>query len=649
MRVHLDFETRSRVDLRTSGAWVYSTDPSTEVLCMAFAIDDDPVELIRFEDLHKKHGAFIYALVHNATLVAHNAFFEQVIYNNIMVKRYGWPEILADRWECTAAKASVIGIPRGLDKACKVLNTAHQKSQEGKYVMLKMCKLRKHTKSNKADWHETAEDFEILYAYCIDDVEAERALDKKLPPLTDIERKVWLLDQKINLTGVQIDIQAVEAAIVIAKSYERVLLKRLKEVTGGKLDSAAKVAQMVKWLNEEGIMVGDVKKSTIDMLLADTDIPEKVRKVLEIRRQLSKTSVKKFYAMRNATGEDNRLRDLLMYHAASTGRWGGKLVQLQNLPRGTISDTDECIEIIKNKDYGTFNMFYGQDALGALSSSIRGMIVAKPGHELVVSDYASIEARVLLWLAGDKDAVAKYEQGIDLYVDMAKTIYRKKDISKTERQLGKAAILGSGYGMGPDKFYATCLSWGMEIDRDLAESTIQAYRSKYRKVVEFWYATDAGVKTLIRRGSGAYINTAYPVEWTYNGKTLRCVLPSGRSLYYLRPIIKQVDSPWGRRDQVFYRGVDSKTKQFTNIKTYGGKLVENIVQAVARDIMAWSMLRLESRGYNVTMSVHDEIIAEEPVGKVDIKEFESIMCEKEDWYKGCPIAAEGWKGSRYRK
>lgn len=646
--IHLDFETRSEAEIWDVGAWEYAAHPSTEILCMAYAIDDGPVKILPREhflwnlpcpeDLEK-------AIRNDFLIMAHNAFFERCIWYHLL--RNKWVCMGLHQWRCSMAKANACALPKSLKDVGEALKLKTTKSIEGKRIMLKLSRPRKATKNNSAFWHEDPEDFKKLYKYCIDDVEAERAVHRALPDLSEKEQEVWFLDQKINARGVQIDREAVDAALEIVSRYAEILNHEVVRLTGGFLDGVSRTARILKFLNYRGVHADNVQKLTIDNLLKG-ELPDDVRRVLEIRRQLAKTSVKKYNAIKNATMSEPRLRDNLLYHSATTGRWGGKLVQLQNLPRGNIKDTDTCVELIKRKDLKLLEFVYG-DVMGAISSSIRGMIIAKSGHDLIVADYSAIEARVLLWLADDRAGLAKYRRGEDLYVDMAKVIYiKQEEITETERWLGKKVILGCGFGMGPSKFRDSCINEGLEVSEELAEKSVRAYRSLYPGVRNLWYAQErAAIRALRHKGE---VIMEGRVKWAVRGQFLVCQLPSGRSIVYYRPSIRMALAPWGEmKETIHFWGTNSQTKQFEEQRTYGGKLVENITQASARDIMAYAMLRAEEADYRIILTVHDELVAEVPNGFGSVDEFCDIICRVDRWADGCPISAEGWRGKRYKK
>lgn len=649
-KVHIDFESKATVDIWDCGAWVYSAHADTELLCIVYAVDDEDPHLIdRDEILMGMIPNQLFDLAHgdNVQFVAHNAFFERSIWTNILVKKYGLPEIPIERWSCTMAKANVCAIPRSLKYASLAMELSQTKDDDGKRIMLKLSKPRRLRKGEDPGvyWHEKREDLIKLYDYCKTDVVVERALDKVLPELDLIETKIWNLDQAINDKGVRIDIPAVKGILKLIHEYEAQLTAEVKTITKGYIDKVSRRQRVINWIEAQGVTIPNLQKQTVADLLTTT-LPPKVRRVLEIKAQLSKTSTAKYQAMIDATGEDMQLRDTLMYHAASTGRWGGKLVQLHNLPRGNLKNTDLAIDILREGDLEYAQTMYG-DLMGAISSTIRGMIIAKPEHDLIVADYRAIEARVLVWLADDTVAIKKFEKKVDLYVDIAKKIFTTEDVSKEKRALGKVTILGCGYGMGPAKFKDTCHNWGIDITEEMAENVVQTYRETYYKIKRMWYAQENAAVACVTERRRIICKR---IVWNIEEDFLTCRLPSRRKIYYRKPKMQMMKTPWGEdKLSLTYMTVDSQTKQYVRTKTYGGKIVENITQAVARDIMAWSMCRCQSYKYYPVLTVHDEIVAEVPEGFGSVKKFIKILTAPLSWAKGCPIAAEGWRGKRYRK
>ncbi len=685
--IFIDFETRSTVDLKSSGTFVYSESPSTDILCMVWADWGGTPKLFvpetfrpslinkqtSREDMLKEFEELLSDK--ECIFVAHNAFFEKCIWQNVMVKKYGLPEISLERWRCSAAVAASFALPRALSNVGTALNLKQQKDDEGHKVMMALSRPRKETKLNKSPFHtqnSAPHYFEKLYDYCIQDTLTERELWKTLRPLSGTELDIWLLDQKINARGVNVDFKLAQAASEMSDLEDAYLNERIYEITKGEITRATNVGQLLAFVNAlmgGSYLIEDVSAGTIRALLLKPEIQAHpiLKEVLEIRQSVGKTSVKKYATVLNSICSDGRLRDLLMYHGASTGRWTGKLVQMQNLPRGAFKneeEQEEAIALIKNFDIEALRARY-KNVKDVLSSCIRGIIIPSKNHQLYVADYASIEARVLFWLAGHEEGVKMYEENQDLYVDMACKIYDKKpeEITKDLRALGKQAILGCGYGMGAKKFQETCANYNMDVNFDLAELAKTTYRTIHSPVVDLWGDVERAAIEAVKTGEVVHCGK---VSWAKVGKFLHCRLPSGRLLSYYKPRISPVITPWGSEtDKLYFWGENSVTRKFTEEGTYGGRLVENITQAVARDLMAEAMLRCEDSGFKILLSVHDELIVElelKPImalknnfiAKENITEtfknhFIELLTIKPEWAEGCPIAAEGWTGFRYRK
>ena len=649
----IDFETRSECDIKTAGAWKYACDPTTEVQCLAFCIADGPVKILSKDELTKnpinlnKDGQELLLEVIKGTPVrAFNSFFEFAIWENILVKRYGWPKIPISQWRCTMSKALAHSLPRSLANVSSVLKLSTQKDMGGYRLMMKMCKPLPMYEKTGYKWQEEPEDYAKLEEYCMTDVETERLVDKQIPDLNEFEQYIWFLDQLINSRGVCVDKSSILRAKEFIASYKADLEKEVFALSEGCMAKVSQRAVVLEWMKEQGVDLENLKKKTVTDTIKKDTIPEHVRRMLELRLELGLTSLAKYDSMLAAINEDSRIKDIFIYHGASTGRWAGKLIQLHNLPKGSVKDTDQCIEDLNNMNLETFEMFY-PDVMTTLSSCIRGMIVPTAGHDFIIADYNAIEARVLFWLADEAQGIQKFKDGSDLYVDMARVIYAKQDISKAERQLGKAAILGAGYGMGHKKFQETCNLWGMPVDELLAKKAIDAYRAEYVSVKQFWYSQERAAMQAVKDKSSY---TCGKISWIYNNGNLYCQLPSGRRIVYNEVALEEVKTSWDEMKLALcFWHVHPISNKWSKTATYGGKIVENITQAVARDILANAMLQSEVEGYKVAFSVHDEIVSEVPEGFGTVAEFERIITTLPQWAGGCPIKAEGLRTRRYKK
>lgn len=705
----IDFETRSACSIKDCGSWRYSLDPTTEVMCLAF-------RLPHWEEGRTAlwHPAFphlgvaeadcpelgeLFAWIAEGKLVeAHNCWFERGIWTNICVPKLGWPEVGHEQWRCSAAKAAAYSLPRSLDGCTAALRLRVKKDMEGSKVMKKMAKPRKprvaevkqwvqahsgvgvpikqltvqtvatdsgwaaHVTWDGGErefqlpmyWHESVEMLERLWAYCRVDVLAEEAVSHRLRDLSHTETKMYLMDQAINERGFQLDREGVEAALEVVEGIFSELNAELVALTDGQVQKATQRARMIQWFNEMGLPLEDTQGGTIDGWLKREDLEADVRRGLELVRALGRSSTAKFVAAQNwATPGTWRVHGGLLYHGAGTGRWSGSGVQPHNFPRGSIKDMELAWEVIKTRDVAFMEMMYG-DVMTLLSHALRGMIVPSPGRRLMVADYAAIEARVVLWLADDEEALDVFRRKECIYMAMATEIYGRPITDKVkqadERQMGKQAVLGLGYQMGAKKFQATLAEkWGIFIELDFAQQIVDTYREKFWRVKKMWWDQEAAAIAAGKNPGRTF--RCGKVYWRSFDGFLHCKLPSGRLLGYCDPQVLKKKTPWGEeRDCLTYMGVDPYTKKWRRQDTYGGMLVENITQATARDLMADAMLRCHDEGiYDVILSVHDELIAECDEDKGSVEDFEATMAHVPDWAEGCPVAAEGWSGYRYKK
>jgi DNA polymerase len=764
----IDFETRSAVDIMDEGAWKYSAHPTTEVMCLAVQLPhwEKPVlwhpayPHLGIEESNRWVLDHLFLYIARGGLVeAHNVFFERAIWTNVCAARLGWPSVPEDQWRCSAAKASMYSIPRSLGGACAALGLPVQKDGEGRKVMLKCCKPRKPRKAElalleawetdqqptiNADgsrikepmsrprlreelvkagyqfehgiwYHESVEEFQVLWNYCLMDVASEHCLSESLPDLPPEELAVWQMDQRMNLKGVLADVDLAKACL---RLYDRVaaqMCRELEAITGGLVERPSQRVRVKEWLASQGVHLADTQGTTLDAWIAKEELKAKkpgVHRVLVICREVNRTSTAKYKSCLAMAAADGRMRDLMMYHGASTGRWSGKGLQPHNFPRGSVKDVEALCEVLLTEDVEYIRGMYGE-VIKALSDALRGLIVASPGKDLIVADYAAIEARVVLWLARQMDALKVFYEGQCIYCDMATGIYGYKVIKGKhvdERQMGKQAILGLGFGMGFVTFLLTCRKYGITftpaqarkivggrwaeleaymrgyffpetkenanknaratgakrrrrltdngLDFDavlheliLMKHVVDVYREKYPSVAQMWSDVEAAAIAAVRSPGRAVYSEIGRVTYVVEGRFLKCVLPSGRALHYCDPRIVERKTDWGKaQPTLLFMGVHPLTKQWTVLDTYGGKLVENITQATARDLMAEAMLRAEdSMVYDVLLSVHDEIITEVDEGAGSVEEFEELISVPPSWAKGCPVAAEGWRGKRYRK
>lgn len=657
-----DFETRSCVDLKACGADVYAKDPSTEVLCFGFAFDDEPVSHITGDELGIGPVPTICRILNHIssgkTFIAHNAPFEMVIWNNVCVRNYGFPELKPEQVLCTMAMAYAMNLPGALEKAAPAMGITIQKDMAGHRVMLQLSKPKKITPEGKVIWWDDASKFEKLYSYCRQDVEVERELSRRLLPLSKNEERIWRLDRVINDRGVGVDLPAIEAAIEIVEEEKIHLDEAMRNISGNQVSTCNAVRQLTDWLKFRGLNLPGVAKNHVLDALALDDLPFDVKKALELRQQAAKASTAKLSAMKNGA-LDGRIRGMFQYHGASqTGRWAGRRIQLQNLPRNTLSQEkiDEIFVLLSEGGASAreaIDVFYGPP-LQVIADCLRGFLVPKDGCDFVTVDFSAIEARVLAWLAGEEKVLSIFKGHGLIYEHAAAGIYHFpiEEVTKDQRQVGKVAVLALGFGGGIGAFQSMAKNLNVFVSDAEAELVKTNWRNEHPNIVRYWYALeDAAMRATLSVGS-AY-KAGHPgreVTYKVSGSFLWCLLPSRRVICYPYPQIMKIDTPWGDvRDGLTFMGEDTYTRKWTRQKTYGGSLAENVTQAVARDLLAEAMLEVEMYGYKVVAHVHDEIVCEVRKNFGSVEELENLVSQVPNWATDLPIAAEGWRGVRYKK
>lgn len=694
-----DFETASAVELKKVGAWAYAEHPTTEVLCLSFEADG---RIVTWHPIARPwkgpHTSDLMRLIedHDVIFVSHGDF-ERAIWHCIMVPLYGFPPLPPERWTDTMAVCAMKQLPLKLEEALVVLHSPFEKDAEGSKLTISLSKVNK--KSGMLD--RSPATLRRVYQYCESDVAGERWLLNRVGGFQPGEREVWLLDQKINQRGVGIDLDYVRACQKVVDGAMVPLDKEFSELTGG-----LRITQrdrIMEWLRARTDAVPDLKKATIEGLIGkgvdvdDEDEDEsdegddgstggdisgfrpgamglhpQVKRVLGIRQLAGSASIKKLGAMLACTSSDGRARGLLQYHRAGPGRWAGRLLQPQNFPRPSLKDEDgdpvsqdAIVAALMTGDWTLVEAVVGP-AIQAVVSGLRHAIRAGRGNALMSGDYAQIEARIVLALAGQYDKVDVFEKyGSAIYADMACDIFglpkpdfsnkkALKDWKEThlfEYTIGKNTVLGAGFGMGGKTFFERycpmqSLEFGIRV--------VKTYRKDFApKVPKLWYGTQAAAVDTVWSGTPhSYAGTEYSLEDGW----LVARIPSGRKLYYWNPKKVKVLAPWtdDEGQPVYKASFTYEAKKmgvWRTIYIHGGLLVENIVQALARDILVHAMLKLEANGYPTVLTVHDEDVVEVPEFLVDEKGFAEVLSERPEWAveMKVPIAVETWVGERYRK
>ena len=644
----LDIETFSSVDIKKAGLYPYVESEDFEVLLIAYAWNDEPVRLIDlvmagmdYFDPPEEMADIIAGLLDPDTLkIAHNNAFER----NALGKHIGHYLAPAE-WTDTMVLAAMNGLPMSLEAAGAALQITDQKLDTGTALINYFCKPCKPTIANGGRTrnlpHHAPEKWLKFGEYNIRDVEAMRQIYRRLQhfPVTDFERSVWNLDARINERGVLVDTELAQAAIDVDAEFTAEHSAEMKRLTG--LDNPNSVAQLKGWLETVGLSCESLNKESLsDLKKKATDSTTK--RVLELRQLLGKTSTKKYEAMTSAVGKDNRVRGLLQYYGAGrTGRWAGRLVQVQNLPQNHLDDIALVREMVRSKDLESLEMCF-DSVPDVLSQLIRTAFVAKPGHTFLVSDYAAIEARVIAYLAGEKWRMDVFANGGDIYCSSASQMFKvpvvKHGVNGHLRQKGKIAELACGYGGGIGALKAFGAD-KMGLTEEEMQDIVDQWRQASPTIPRFWRDTEQAAKRALENPGRAF---AIPcgVKYRRDKDALRCRLPSGRLLTY-----------WGARIEdgtIVFMGQNQTTRKWEKTETWGGKLVENIVQAVARDCLAVALLRLDAAGYNITFHVHDEIIAEAPDGS-RWEDMAEIMGQAIDWAPGLLLRGDGYDTKFYMK
>jgi DNA polymerase len=649
----VDIETYSSVDITKAGAFKYIESDDFEILLIAYAWNDGPVQLLdltadyttpigEIVDRVNARQDVIAGLLDPATVkVAHNSAFERAAFAK-------WLEqpMPPEEWEDTMILAAYNGLPMSLDAAGAALQLQDQKIKEGTALISYFCKPCKPTISNKGRTRNrpahAPDKWERFCEYCRRDVEVTQAIYKRLSsyPVTDLERQVWALDAHINERGVLVDLDLAQAAIDVDEAFKTEHVDELRQLTG--LDNPNSVAQLKGWLDAAGLSCESLNKASVaDLKKAATD--PTARRVLELRSLLGKTSTKKYEAMVNAAGADSRVRGITQYYGAGrTGRWAGRLVQLQNLPQNHLAAIHEVREIVRAKDLDTLELLY-DSVPDVLSQLIRTAFVAKPGHTFLVSDYAAIEARVIAYLAGEQWRMDVFAQGGDIYCSSASQMFKvpvvKHGVNGHLRQKGKVAELACGYGGGVSALKAFGADKMGLTEEEMADIVTQ-WRAASPTIPKLWRDVEQAAKRALNN-PGRTFGIPCGVKYWKDADALRCKLPSGRILTY-----------WGARldndGSICFMGQNQTTRKWEKTGTWGGKLVENIVQAVARDCLAEAMLRLDAAGYEIVFHVHDEVVIEAPDGS-RWQDAADIMGQPLDWAPGLLLRGDGYETKFYMK
>lgn len=658
----IDIETKSSVDIGKAGLYRYAQSEDFEVLLFAYQMDDGEVELVDLAQ-GEQIPENVQLMLKDVAVVKHayNAAFEWYCLN-----RAGY-ETPLEQWRCTMIHGLYCGYTAGLDATGKAIGLPQdkQKLTTGKALIRYFCVPCKPTKSNgNRTWNlprHAPEKWELFKEYCKQDVVTERAILKRLNyfPVPEEEQELWQQDIRMNAFGVRVGSKLIEGALTIDGVSSAELTEEAINITG--LQNPNSTAQLKVWVEKElsdslemDVELPGLRKEDVSMLLERNDLPKEIRRVLEIRQQLGKTSIKKYVAMETAKGADERVRGLTQYYGANrTGRWAGRLVQLQNLPRNYLKTLDYARQLVKEKNYDGIRFLYG-NVPDTLSQLIRTAFIPSKGHKFVVADFSAIEARVIAWLAGEQWVNEVFATHGKIYEATASQMFHvpiekivKGNPEYSLRQKGKVATLALGYQGGTAALIAMgALNMGLA-EEELPD-IVQRWRNANPRIRDLWYAVEQAALTTMQTAQPQGINGLifrYEGELMYGQSFLTVQLPSGRKLFYPKPFLKE--NQFGKM-AIHYYTVGQQTKKWEVASTYGGKMTENIVQAIARDCLAETLRRIEQLGLQVVFHVHDEVIIDAPM-EVTAEQICDLMAEPISWAPGLLLKGAGFESSYYMK
>ena len=640
IKMHIDLETRAAEDIGQVGIYKYVSADSFRILLCSISINGAPVTCydLTKEDLPEH----IVNMIKDPSVEKHsfNAAFER-----ICLSKHLGVYLSPESWRCSMVASLYLGLPGSLERVGAFLQVEKQKLTEGKDLIKKFCIPQKSSNGNTITWinfEDDPESLELFKIYCIRDVEAEMRIDEIISCF-EIPDELWeqyAVDQRINDRGVCIDTKFVAKAIECDELSRDRSMALAKELTG--IENFNSAIQVKEWLNSQNVAIASLSKSDVENAINRTT--GVTQEVLRLRQQLSKTSVKKYNKMLDCLCPDGRAHGLLKFYGASrTGRWAGRLIQVQNLPQNHIAELDQARALVADGDFEAIDFFY-DSVPDLLSELIRTAFIPKNGCKFIVCDYSQIEARCLAWLAGESWRMEMFARGDDLYCTSASQMFgvnvEKNGENSHLRQKGKIAELALGYGGGTGAMFGMG-AVKMGIPEEDLQGIVDAWRSSNPAIVQMWGDIGKSSINCILAGTPQQYKN---IIFSYESGFMFIRLPSGRRLSYPKPQIRK--NNWGY-PELTYEGEDS-TGKWGVIKTYGAKLCENIIQAIARDILAEAMIRLEAAGYPIVMHVHDEVVLEVPMD-AKVEDVERIMSEIPEWAEGLILAAAGYECSNYRK
>ncbi|WP_197695066.1 DNA polymerase [Corynebacterium belfantii] len=652
--ISCDIETYSPVNLSKTGVYPYAAHPDFQILLFGYAIDDEPVQVVDLASGEKLPGEILAALVDPQVIKwAFNASFERVCLSAWLQRHH--PELLSEsafldpgQWRCSMIWSAYLGMPMSLDQVTKVLDLPVKKDAAGKKLIKQFCTPTSPNLINNGARHNLPSSDPTGWKAFIDynrrDVEVEQAIHIRLArfPVPEAEWQAYALDQRINDAGIKLDATLVDAAVILDEKHRNATLARARMLTGSENPNSP--IQLKEWLAGNGCKLESLAKAEVEMALETaTGV---VKEVLELRGDLAKSSVKKYQAMQNVAGTDGRARGLLQFYGAGrTGRFAGRLVQVQNLPRNYLPDLDEARVLVRGGHLEALELLY-DSVPDTLSQLIRTAFIPSPGNRFIVADYSAIEARVIAWLAGQTDTLDAFRHGKDLYCETASRMFgvavEKHGVNAELRQKGKVATLACSFG-GASGALKKMGAVRMGLAEDELKPIVDAWRAANPRIVWLWQEVEeAALLAITTRRPVQLRNLMFSLE----SGILFVTLPSGRRLAYVKPGLGE--NRFGGTSLTYWSVTTGR--RWGRLETYGGKLVENIVQAVARDLLVAGMKNVAEVGHQIVMHVHDEIVIDEPKNSAfTVEDACQLMSRLPAWADGLPLSADGYECGYYRK
>lgn len=650
-KAHVDVETYSELDIRKVGGYRYARHQSTECLILRYLLPgvSYPREWLPMEE--EPPEDLVAWVQSGGKLGAHNASFERNIWRYVLQRRFPeLPSVADAQWECTAARAAASGLPRSLEKALAALDLPVQKDLEGSKLIQTFCKPRKPTKKDARTRiypQDAPQAFARFSRYCATDVLGEAALDAALPKLRKREQLFFEMDLRMNDRGLPVDLPLVETTFDVVQHLEADVKAKVEQMSGG--IKGTQVAKMLEMFSERGLDLENLRAETVRQALKDKDLDDDTRRLLELRLEAGKASTKKLKAILNwCDSFDFVVQGAFLIYGAHTGRYAGRGIQPQNFTRGMLKDhqRDLVFRLLALADAEVLSALY-EKPIDIVSQCMRGFVMAPYGYEFAVVDYTAIEARVLAWVAGEEHMLDAYRKGVDVYKLMASKLWRISisDVSDEQRRIAKNLVLGCGYQLGYRKFVDYAANAGVIIDEEFSREAVGAYRKEHPAIVKSWNTVEKLCVAAIKNPGEVFEGLRCEFYMFEHWLCIR--LPSGREIRYPYARVTATER-WGKpHHQISFR-TEIKGR-FIRENTYGGKIIENIVQGIARDVMMEGLYNAERAKYPPVGTVHDEAITLRKVGTTDIKFLEHIVCAIPSWGDGIPLAAKGFTCVRYKK